>query len=206
MEDTNGNAQAAQGNESGQQGGQQGAAFDPAALTKTIQDSIKAGFEAMRPQQDEPQTHQHVGPDQAYLRTGQTQQADADPVARVIAPIVGPPLQAVSLQAQAAMDAATFYATNPDAVKYRDKIEAKFAETMAVGRPVPRQDILNWMRGGPLFKEMVEEEVKRRQEAIANANAATTAGGGQRPQTAPGKSAWDMSDEELTKALQSVPF
>jgi len=172
-------------------------AFDAVALGQQIQDSIKAGFEAHQPQPN----HQ---PDPQYLRTQPS--ADADPVTRVIAPIVGPALQAVSLQAQAAMDAAVFYNTNPQASKLRDKIEAKFGETMQLGRPVPRQDIYQWMRGGPLFKESVEEEIKARADVTRQAELAATAGPGGRPSSTPGKDPHGMTDEELSAALVNLPF
>ena len=189
-----------EGQAGGQQQQQQGAAFDPAALQQTIQDSIKAGFETMR--SEEPR-HSHQQQQMQQPQWGQ--QAEVDPVTRVIAPIVGPALQSLNLQTQAAMDLASFYATNPDAVKHKDKIEAKFAETMQTGRPVPRQDILNWMRGGPMFKEMVEEEISRRAAATREAELAATAGGG-RPAITPGKNPHDMTDDELSNALKNVAF
>jgi len=196
-------AQGAQGGGEAQGGGSAAPAapaFDPAALQQTIQDSIKAGFEGMRPaqQQQEPRYEEP--------RFGGQHGQEQDPVTKLVAPIVAPALQHVSLQAQAAMDAATFYATNPDMVKFKDKIEEKFSETMRSGRPVPREDIKNWMRGGPMWKEMVEDEIKRRSDAVQNANDASTAGGGGRPQTTRVLNARDLSDDDLQKGLSNISF
>ncbi len=129
-----------------------------------------------------------------------------DPVARTIAPVVGPALQAVSLQAQAAADAATFYTGSDEDMelkaRFRADIESKFHELMQTGRPVPRQDIFQWLIGGPKRTEYVEWEMRRREQKTRAAELAQTAGPGVSRLQAPAKPLDQMSDEELTELLK----
>jgi hypothetical protein len=131
-----------------------------------------------------------------------------DPVIEFLAPYIAPALSEVGLKAEAAMDAASFYATaGPQALKHRDAIEARFQEGMRAGKPFPRVDIFKWMKGDK-FDEFVNEELEARKRSEDAARGAEHAGGAGRPHGGrpAGKDPIDMSDDELGAALKNAAF
>lgn len=175
-----------------------------ADIDKSVKDSLHAGLRELHDRARGAQPTQPAQPVQP------TQPNAPDPMEQLIAPYVTPALTRVALTAEAAMDAATFYAdpSNAKALKYRDKIEEKFLEMAGSGRPVPRRDVWNWLRGGPLYQTILEDEIKDRDAQLEAARHAQTAGAGSPRVPAAGsrKSAWEMDDNELRDTLKDVAF
>jgi hypothetical protein len=176
-------------------------AFDAAALQTMVNGAIKEALPNVVSEVDKARSmHQPAPqPQPAPSRT--------DPVADFLAPYIAPGLAAVNLKAEGAADAATFYATHPEALANRDLIEQRFNMTMQAGRPIPRADLYQHWRGGEGFKDAVQAEIDRRTAEAGRARDAAHPGGGSRPHTAgPAKSAIDMTDEELQAVMNTAAF
>lgn len=178
--------------------------FDTTKMAKDMADQVVGGIRKMA----EEAAANQPAPQPAYDPNQRP-----DPLTAAVAPIVAPAIQAVGVRAEAATDAAMFYAdSDPDTLQFKAKhkgeVEALFNAELKAGRFTPREDILAYLRGGKLLNEVIEGEVSKRKAAEDRAREAETAGpGGVRAFShKPAKDPYTMTDEELTKSLEGVSF
>lgn len=180
-------------NAGGGQPGQGAApAFDPDKMRAVIREEIA----------------QHInteGKDNGYEPPVATPQPTQNPLQAVIDPLIAPHVNRAALAAQAAQDAAVFYSSHPEAVKYQPDIEQAFNQLIAQGTPFTRQAVWEWYRGKN-FDKFVKEEQEKDQAKINAANNVADGGGGIRPAGGPVKDAFTASDDELKNALNGVSF
>lgn len=178
-------------------------AFDMDAMAARLQDAAARGTAqaienvAARSQQ---QAEQRAAQEESNRRT------QADPVAQTVWPVIGPALREVAVKADHGRDAAVFYATNPTAGRYSGQIEARVNELGARGIQVDRHSVYNLLKGENL-NSFVDEEIKNRASKVREAEqAAVVAGsrGGTIGQQA--RDPYDMTQEELTQALDNIAF
>lgn len=133
-------------------------------------------------------------------------EAHANPMQSLIDPIIQPHLRRLEAQTAAAQDAAIFYASTPEAAKYRDEIEKGFNQMLSQGSPVARAGIWDWYKGKNQQKFIdaaIKDHDSELQKAKEAEDAATGHGpGGKARQT----DAYTMTEEELGKALENVSF
>lgn len=132
-------------------------------------------------------------------------QPSVNPLQAIIDPIMAPHIARATLAAEGARDAATFYISTPEAVKYQGDIEKAFSALVAQGTPFTRAAVWAWYKGQNFDKFLSEaraEDAKKVDEAKQNADG----GGGQRPGGGPVKNAHDATDDELKNALNGVSF
>lgn len=165
-----------------------------AALVPAFKQQMQAAMASMTPP-----------PAPVYQAPAPVQPA-ADPLRDLINPYVEPALRRAELSSASAMDAATFYATTPEAAQYRVDIENAFAQAMRQGAAMPRSDIWAWYQGKHMDK-FAEERTQRAQAAAAAAAQGVTAGdsAGGRAGT-PAGDPWTMPMDELRKRLDGVSF
>lgn len=171
-------------------------AFDPEKMRTLIREELQ----------------QHMsteGKDDAEVRfeqpTDRGPQPTVNPLQAIIDPIMAPHIQRATLAAEGARDAATFYISTPEAVKYQVDLEKAFSALMAQGTPFTRKAVWDWYKGQNFDKFLSEaraEDAKKVEEAKQNADG----GSGQRPGGGPVKNAHDASDDELKNALNGVSF
>lgn len=172
-------------------------AFSMADLQKNIGDEVKRHLEAYRaenpPSTSEPEPVRPM--------------ASENPLKAVIEPIMAPEMNRLRMLAEGAQDAAVFYGTNPEAIRYKDQIETNFKALMQNGTPFTRDALLKYVKGHPEnIQKLVDEGIAAEKKKLADAAEAETLGGGHRPQSAQVKDAFTASDEELAKALENVTF
>lgn len=144
--------------------------------------------------------------DRQPLPQPQPQPQAENPLAEVIAPIVNPHLRKLGVEAASARDAAIFYATHPEAIKYKDDIERGWEAMAKAGVYLTREAIFNHWKGQNIDK-VLEDRAKAAQEAERAARERAGVGEGV-PE--PGKGvkipAGDpvtWSDEDLDKFLKT---
>jgi len=128
-----------------------------------------------------------------------------DPVAELLSPYITPGVEKANLTAQAAMDAAVFYSSRPEAVSHKDKLEAAFGTLLERGVPFVREDIWAWYLGK---NPDVADGIKKT-KADADARKAAEAadlGHGSPPKPGEPKQATEIAPEDLTKAMENVTF
>jgi hypothetical protein len=168
-------------------------AFSLADLQKTIGDTVKEQMEQ----------YNRPAPEPEIMRPTATE----NPLKAVISPIIEPEMNRLRLMAEGAQDAAVFYGTNPEAIKYKDQIETNFKALMQNGTPFNREALLKYVMGHPEnIKKMVDDGIAAEKKKIADAAAAETLEGGFRPSGGQVKDAFTATDEELDKALQGMSF
>lgn len=128
-----------------------------------------------------------------------------NPLEAVINPIVAPHIKQAALVAEGARDAATFYISHPEAIKYQDELEKAFNALLNQGTPFTRAAVWAWYRGQN-FDKFLQEARETDQAKIEQAKANADGGGGIRPTGGSVKDAHSASDEELSAALQNVSF
>ena len=144
--------------------------FDAAALGKQISDQVAQGLAQVIQRQQVPQ---------------QAPQQDA--LEEVIQPYIHRAAGPAMVAAQLAADKADFYLVadedeRANRLELRDEIEKRVANLLAAGRPLPRQDIYDHLRGGEKFQEFAEKWAKRKaRTADRAAGDADYAGHGSRP-------------------------
>lgn len=129
------------------------------------------------------------------------QQAEQDTFGTMVRQSVQPLASNLGFQAQETRDYVDFYLGNPQAAKYKDQVEAKFAEIVRSGRqPIPRSDILRWLVG-------TETLQRNEQEAAQTAAQSSVMGGGQGHQTnVTPRDPYSMTPDELEAALAGREF
>jgi hypothetical protein len=132
-------------------------------------------------------------------------QATENPLQAVIDPLIAPHIVKANLAAEGARDAATFYVSVPEAVKYQKEIEQIFNAMITQGTPFTRQAVWEWYRGKN-FDKFVQEARQADEKKISDAKNIVDAGGGLRPSGGPVKDAHSATDEELKNALNGVTF
>lgn len=167
-------------------------AFDPSALTQTINESLRSGFETLAQQM----TQQYAPV------TPQVPAQQPDPLAGTLSPYLTP----VQLQAQAATDAAVFYATNDEAKGYAAKIEE-----LANSYPgTPRAKIWQFIRGSDEYINAAVQkrldDQKRAAELAAQGSALGVGSPQHQAYNGPVRQAADMPHDELLKALDGYSF
>ena len=129
----------------------------------------------------------------------------SDPLGDLVREKVGGDVRAAMLRAEAAEDKADFYGENDEAREYKAEIERTFQQMMKNGRPMPRGDIWNYIKGRDLPKFVEKEEAKKKKKLDEAAAAASVGESGRRP-AAPNKSPFDMTDDELNQAVAGQSF
>jgi hypothetical protein len=126
--------------------------------------------------------------------------------------IINDDLNEAKLTAADAKDEVRFYRNNPDALDYEAEIEKTFTDAVKVGRPLPRQDILDWIRGREYRTapdKFKERETARTKQQLAHAEDATDIGTAALNK-AKNDTTWtnfaDLPLEEMEKALDGVVF
>lgn len=178
----------------------QGAApvVDVEALASQVGEKLRGDLASfIQQQQREPEPVHQPGPEP--LR---------DPLGDMLRQHIAPDLAAANLKAEAAADKADFYASHADLdASERAEIEDLFNKQIKLGRPMPRADLFNWWQGKNVDK-VIEKRAKAREADLNRAAAAQTVGDSAGTRTAPGptKSAYDMTDDELGKAVTGMSF
>lgn len=145
-----------------------------------------------------------------------TQQPDVTEQGRkqireIIDPIYGNDIANAQLTSADAKDYTKFYRTNPDASDYEDKIEEVFENTKKQGRPLPRQEIYDYIVGKE-FRTNPDEFTKKRQakreKDLERAGAgADFASYESKAKVDPTWSKFDtLSIEDMEKALDGMTF
>lgn len=171
-------------------------AIDPEALKQLVSTAVREHLAANSSSVDDVNLEQPVQP-----------RATINPLEAVIRPIIDPMLRTVGIAAASAEDLSLFYATTPEALKYRDKIEEAFKSLVDQGTPFKRQAVWEWYRGKKEnFDKFVKEAREQEELVLAGAKNAQDLGGGNRPLSGSFKNAREATDEELNKGLENVTF
>lgn len=186
----------------------EGKGIDTAALGAALGESVKAALKEGLTQIVADETKvagekQQANKDAEAQRAAIAKQA-GDPVFNLMAPYLAP----VALDAQLAIDAATFYSTTGEASSYKDEIERISTAWKQQGLVVPRKDIWSYVQGIHR-KEMHEADNKRTAEEQERARLASTVGSGfagQPNQSQQGVDPYTMTKADLEKALENVSF
>ncbi len=160
------------------------------SIAKSVQQGIAQGLSQVRQQEQQ----------QAQARAAQEAAGKADPLRDALAPYVDPKVNQAILGSATAMDFARFYIAHPEAVKHQQKIEARFAQQMQGGNPLPREQVFNMLRGEN-FDEFMAERTADQQAAAARAAAAGTVGAGSGPHGVTYEDPFAMTHEALDAAL-----
>jgi uncharacterized membrane protein YgcG len=172
-------------------------AFNADALRAHISEAVRGTIGEMQQQAQAQQ--------QQAIRQQQSQQRFAgDPVAQAIAPVVGPAMQAIALQAQSAMDKADFYLSHPEAIKHKDAIEGMFNQMAQQGVPFDRDSIFKYYKGAN-FDQFVQEHEQTRQ-AQSNQHVVAGAPGMARPQGTGFENFEALSLDDQRKRLSGLTF
>jgi hypothetical protein len=167
-----------------------------ADLQKNIGDEVKRHLDAFQADRQSSQDPEPFKPT-----------ATENPLKAVIAPIIEPEMNRLRMVAEGAADAAIFYGTNPEAIRYKDQLETNFKALMQNGTPFTREALLKYVKGHPEnLKQLVDEGIAAEKKKVADAAEAETLGGSLRPQSGPVKDAFTASDDELSKALENMTF
>lgn len=176
-------------NPSGQEGGQTGQVQQPqidvAALQSSLQQTLKESLAEMA------RSAQPV----------QQPQPQPDAVRDVLAPY----LQPIVMQTQHATDAATFYATNPQAGNHSTRIE----ELARQYPTTPRAQLWQYLKGDDSYiNSEVERRMQAAKEAAERAAQGNTVGVGGYVQHNVGqvRQASQLSPDELSNALDGISF
>jgi hypothetical protein len=173
---------------SGQEGGQTGQVvqqpqIDVAALQTSLQQTLKESLAEMaRSAQPAPQ-----------------------PPPDAVRDVLAPYLQPIALQTQHATDAATFYATNPQAGTHSAKIE----ELARQYPTTPRAQLWQYLKGDDSYiNSEVERRMQAAKEAADKAAQGNTVGVGGYVQHNVGqvRQASQLTPDELSSALDGISF
>lgn len=171
-------------------------AIDPEVIKASVRDVIKEHLDSLN----------QGGDDSGQPDTPARPQASENPLEAVINPIIEPHLRKIGVVAAAAQDASIFYASHPEALKYRDDIEKAFRTTVEQGAPYSREALWQWYVGKKRVEgvDIYADIEKARTDAARNAQGVE---GGARPGDKPQlKDAFAATDEELNKAMEGVSF
>lgn len=167
-------------------------AFDPETLAPVITDAIKAQFAEWQKEQQQQQEYQRQ------------KVQEQDPLAKLVAPYLAP----VQLQAQAAIDAATFYTKNPQASRYTEEIEQIHQNWLQRGITVTRGEVWNYVKGLH-SEELFEERRKELEQKERAAQEALTVGPGGSLRTPGGqqvKSLYEIPYDKWDEVMRDVVF
>ncbi len=180
--------------------------LDADALAAKLNEGLKSGLkDALEGYaQQNPQPRQPV--------SQPVTQPAGDPVRDFLNPYLEPMQRAVVVRTEAAMDAATFY-SDPDPKqarlksKLRGEVEQLFSQQLQQGQYIPRENLFHYLRGLK-FQEFVDAEIAEREQAREQAKQAQGVGtGSARPMGQQNtKQPWEMTPEELERALDGVAF
>ena len=107
---------------------------------------------------------------------------DVDPLQQAIDQHTGPKLAQLDIEIAGATDAATFYPSHPEALKYKDQIEQGFNNLKAQGKAFSRQAVWDWFRGNDKnFNTFVKEAMETEKKKLEDAEHATTVDSSGRP-------------------------
>lgn len=152
-------------------------------------------------------------PVQQQVATARTEQDIAkQQLQDLISPFINPGLNEARLTSADAQDYVKFYTNNTDAAEYQDQVEAMFTKLKDSGKPMPRANILDYLRGNEFRTDpdkFTEKQLAKRKAATDRAELATDFGAG-----ALGRAKNDSnfsnfeskSLEDMEKALDGVTF
>lgn len=161
-----------------------------ASIAASVQKGIASGLSQVR------------ADEQARAQQGAAAAAAGKPDALrdVLSPYIDPKLNQVLLGSASAMDYTKFYVTHPEAVKHQALIEAKFAQHLQAGAPLPREQVFHMVKG-ERFDEFVVEHQETQKQAAARAAAAGTVGAGSGPHQVTFEDPFAMTPEALDAAM-----
>ena len=168
-------------------------AFDPEAFRKVIREEVSQFMETT--DKDQVVSAHVVGP-----------VATENPLKALIDPLVQPGLAQARLEASSAADVAYFYHAHPEALKYREDLEKARLRCMEQGTPYTMLSLWEFYRGSAKnFDKFVKDGIEAEKVKIAEAEEAATVGGGVRTSKTI-KNPYDMTGDELSKAMEGVAF
>lgn len=125
--------------------------------------------------------------------------AEADPVLGVVGPYIAP----VAMEARGAVDAAVFYPSHPQALKYATEIEQTHSAWATRGIHTTRAEIWTYVQG--LHRQDIgKAEQEEAEAATKRAALAGSVGMGSSDRQAQERDPYSMTLEELEKALDGV--
>lgn len=168
-------------------------AIDPDALKAAARAAIREHLDSL-------------GTDDTPTPAAPAPKPTENPLEAVINPIIEPHLRRLGVVAASAQDASIFYASHPEAIKYRDDLEKAFRTTVEQGAPYSRQALWEWLVGK---KRLEGTDIYADIDAakIAAAKGAQGVDGGLKPaQPSALKDAHAATDDELNKHMEGMSF
>lgn len=146
----------------------------------------------------------------------QKQESDQDiarrQVKEFVDPIIKPDLDEAKFTATDARDFVDFYTTETDAKEYKDEVEKLFKQAKDNGRPMPRKELLRYLRGREYESDpdkFVEKTQQRKKQQVEHAGQAVDFGAAALNK-AKNDSQWTnfekLSVEDMEKALDGITF
>ncbi len=173
----------------------------PAINPEELQAAIAAGVKGYIEAHGDELPQRQVAHQQQQSRP----EAQENPLSAVIDPVINPRLRALDVKATAAYDASLFYATTPEAIRFKDDVEKAFNTMVEQGTPLSHQAVWEWYKGKNEEKFYQERAEKDRRKLEA-AKEFSTVEGGIRPSNATPKDAHSATDDELRTGLKDVAF
>lgn len=97
----------------------------------------------------------------------------------IISPFIEPGLNEARLHGADAKDYVKFYTSNPEAAEYADEVEKLFEGAVKAGRPIPRQDLLDYVIGKEYRSDrdkFTEKLTSKKKEQVERAESASDIG------------------------------